>query len=137
MILFSGAGVGLIEHVTGHISEQAIGAAIEVHRQLGPGLLESSYHACLCRELELREILYCSEVVLPLEYKGLRIANIKLCTGVCTNMKKQHGRSRLFCRETIVKQPRFYYQVFSRWSFANVKHGQGLILFDNLAGCGF
>jgi GxxExxY protein len=74
MILFSGAGVGLIEHFTGHISEQAIGAAIEVHRRLGPGLLESSYHACLCRELELREILYCSEVVLPLEYKGLRIA---------------------------------------------------------------
>jgi GxxExxY protein len=66
--------VGLIEHHTSPISEKAIGAAIEVHRHLGPGLLESSYHACLCRELELREIPHHSEVVLPLEYKGLQIA---------------------------------------------------------------
>jgi GxxExxY protein len=50
------------------------GAAIEVHRHLGPGLLESSYHACLCRELELRGILHQSEVVLPLEYKGIQVA---------------------------------------------------------------
>jgi len=66
--------VGLIEHRTSTISEKAIGAAIEVHRQLGPGLLESSYHGCLCRELELREIPHRSEVVLPLEYKGMRVA---------------------------------------------------------------
>ena len=66
--------MSLIEHYTGQISEKAIGAAIEVHRQLGPGLLESSYHACLCRELELREIPHHSEVALPLEYKGLQIA---------------------------------------------------------------
>jgi GxxExxY protein len=66
--------VGLVEHQTSAISEKTIGAAIEVHRHLGPGLLESSYHACLCRELELREIPYRSEVVLPLEYKGVQIA---------------------------------------------------------------
>ena len=66
--------MSLIEHYTGQISEKAIGAAIEVHRQLGPGLLESSYHACLCRELELRDIPHHSEVALPLEYKGLQIA---------------------------------------------------------------
>jgi GxxExxY protein len=66
--------VGLIEHLTGSISEKAIGAAIEVHRHLGPGLLESSYHSCLCRELALREISYRSEVALPLEYKGIWIA---------------------------------------------------------------
>jgi GxxExxY protein len=65
--------VGLIEHRTTPISEKAIGAAIEVHRQLGPGLLESSYHACLCRELELRQIQHRSEVALPLEYKGVQI----------------------------------------------------------------
>jgi GxxExxY protein len=66
--------VSLIEHHTSLISEKAIGAAIEVHRQLGPGLLESSYHACFCRELELRGVLYHSAVVIPLEYKGLQIA---------------------------------------------------------------
>ena len=63
--------MGLIEHSTNRISEKVIGAAIEVHRHLGPGLLESSYHAC--RELELREIAYHSQVTLPLEYKGILI----------------------------------------------------------------
>jgi len=66
--------VGLIEHPTNRISEQVIGAAIEVHRHLGPGLLESSYHACLCLELELQGITYRSHVSIPLEYKEIRIA---------------------------------------------------------------
>ena len=66
--------MGLIEHSTNPISEKVIGAAIQVHRHLGPGLLESSYHACLCAELELREIAYQSQVTLPLEYKGIQIA---------------------------------------------------------------
>jgi GxxExxY protein len=71
---FPGGAVGLIEHPTNPISERVIGAAIEVHRHLGAGLLESSYHACLCRELELRGISYHSQVVLPLEYKGIHLA---------------------------------------------------------------
>jgi GxxExxY protein len=45
-----------------------------VHRHLGPGLLESSYNACLCRELELPGIFYRTQVGLPLEYKGLQLA---------------------------------------------------------------
>lgn len=65
--------MGFIEHPTNRISERVIGAAIEVHRHLGPGLLESSYHACLCRELELRAIPHHSQLALPLEYKGIRI----------------------------------------------------------------
>jgi GxxExxY protein len=71
---YRGGAVGLIEHSTNRISEMTIGAAIEVHRHLGPGLLESSYHSCLCRELALREIAYHSEVALPLDYKGVQIA---------------------------------------------------------------
>ena len=55
------------------VTEQIIGAAIEVHRRLGPGLLESSYQACLSRELELRKIPYRPHVVLPLKYKGVEI----------------------------------------------------------------
>ena len=74
MLRFLGGAVGLIEHPTNATSEKTIGAAIEVHRHLGPGLLESSYHACLCHELELRGISYRSQVVLPLEYKGVQIA---------------------------------------------------------------
>jgi GxxExxY protein len=66
--------VGLIGHCTNPISERVIGAAIDVHRHLGPGLLESSYHACLRRELDLRAIAYDSKVVLPLECKGVELA---------------------------------------------------------------
>jgi GxxExxY protein len=65
--------VGLIDHPTNFISQKVIGAAIEVHRELGPGLLESSYHSCLCRELQLRGVPHRSEVELPLEYKGVQI----------------------------------------------------------------
>jgi GxxExxY protein len=52
------------------ITEQVIGAAIEVHRILGPGLLESVYEKCLCRELGLRGIEHKSQVELPVVYKG-------------------------------------------------------------------
>lgn len=55
------------------ITQQIIGAAIEVHRQLGPGLLESSYRECLCRELLLRNIPFEREKPLPLEYKGIHL----------------------------------------------------------------
>lgn len=47
------------------------GAAIEVHRALGPGLLESVYHKCLKHELELRKINFCSELNIPIAYKEL------------------------------------------------------------------
>lgn len=50
-----------------------IGAAIEVHRQLGPGLLESVYEDCLCYELRLRGIPFQRQVPLPLVYKGLTL----------------------------------------------------------------
>jgi GxxExxY protein len=55
------------------LTGEIIGAAIEVHRHLGPGLLESAYQQCLAKELELRGIPYQSEWPLPLEYKGLRV----------------------------------------------------------------
>lgn len=50
-----------------------IGAAIEVHRVLGPGLLESAYVECLCRELTLRGIRHRRQYPLPLEYKGIKL----------------------------------------------------------------
>ena len=60
-----------------HLNEltyETIGAAIEVHRTLGPGLLESSYRECLCRELSLRDISFKRECGLPLQYKGIGLA---------------------------------------------------------------
>ena len=53
------------------VTEQIIGAAIEVHKALGPGLLESAYQECLGRELSFRGIVFEQQVPLPLEYKGV------------------------------------------------------------------
>jgi GxxExxY protein len=55
------------------LSNRIIGAAIEVHRHLGPGLLESAYEACLCRELAIRGIAFERQVPIPLNYKGLEV----------------------------------------------------------------
>jgi GxxExxY protein len=52
------------------LSSRVIGACIEVHRHLGPGLMESTYQACLCRELRLLGISFQQQVPVPLEYKG-------------------------------------------------------------------
>jgi len=50
-----------------------IGAAIEVHRVLGPGLLESAYEECLCHELYLRGLSFERQVAFPVSYKGLQL----------------------------------------------------------------
>ena len=55
------------------ITEAVIGAAIEVHRALGPGLLESAYIHRLCYELALRKIPFQLELPLPVFYKGLKL----------------------------------------------------------------
>jgi GxxExxY protein len=55
------------------LTEKIIGAAIEVHRTLGPGLMESAYAECLCRELSLQGIPFEREKALPVEYKGVKL----------------------------------------------------------------
>jgi GxxExxY protein len=56
-----------------------IGAAIEVHKALGPGLLESVYHKCLKQEFFIREINFGSEFIVPVSYKGLNIETDLRC----------------------------------------------------------
>jgi GxxExxY protein len=56
------------------LTYKVLGVAIEVHKYLGPGLLESVYHKCLCKEFTERKILFQSELVVPIEYKGLEIS---------------------------------------------------------------
>jgi GxxExxY protein len=58
-----------INDLTGKI----IGAAIEVHKALGPGLLESAYEECLCRELQLSQLACERQVALPIQYKGIKL----------------------------------------------------------------
>jgi len=55
------------------ISGQVIGAAIEVHRELGPGLLESAYEVCLSHELQQRGVRVDQQVPVPVSYKGLHL----------------------------------------------------------------
>ena len=54
-------------------SKEVIGAAIEVHRYLGPGLLESAYEECLCRELAIRGITFERQKPLAVSYKGVKL----------------------------------------------------------------
>ena len=55
------------------LSNKVIGAAIEVHRNLGPGLLEKTYQQCLAHELVLNNISFNIEWPLPVEYKGMML----------------------------------------------------------------
>ena len=55
------------------LTEAIIGAAMEVHRTLGPGLLESTYEMCLCRELSISGIRFERQVPIAVEYKGVKL----------------------------------------------------------------
>jgi GxxExxY protein len=55
------------------LTHKIIGAAIEVHRQLGPGLLESAYEECLARELSIRNLSFERQKPIPVVYKGVKL----------------------------------------------------------------
>jgi GxxExxY protein len=55
------------------LTEQIFGAAIEVHKAIGPGLLESVYQECMCRELNLRNLHFQREFRVPVIYKGVAL----------------------------------------------------------------
>ncbi len=60
---------GIYRELTGAV----IASAIDVHRELGPGLFESVYEECFCRELTLRQIPFRRQIDLPVIYKGLKL----------------------------------------------------------------
>jgi GxxExxY protein len=64
--------IGLIMDIN-ELSSKIIGAAIEVHKKLGPGLLESVYEECICHELSLRGISFERQKPLPVVYKGKKL----------------------------------------------------------------
>ena len=57
------------------LSNQVVGACIEVHRILGPGLLEAAYEECVCHELRLRNIVFDRQVQVPIAFKGVQLTN--------------------------------------------------------------
>jgi GxxExxY protein len=78
------------------LTYKIIGCAIEVHKHLGPGLLESVYEKCFLRELDLRGIVNQSQIWVPLEYKGLSLdTELRLDVLVedilCVELKAQEG----------------------------------------------
>jgi GxxExxY protein len=68
-----------VEHGNGEarrlwdLSERVLGACIEVHRHLGPGLLESAYEECLCHELSLASLTFARQRPVPVVYKGVQL----------------------------------------------------------------
>lgn len=68
------------------LTYQIIGCAIEVHKVVGPGLLESIYEKCFCRELSLRGIQYKSQVKVELQYKGLLLETELRCDVVIEDL---------------------------------------------------
>ena len=78
------------------LTYKVIGCAIEVHKHLGPGLLESVYEKCFLRELVLREIVFKNQIWVPLTYKGLELdTELRLDVLVedilCVELKAQEG----------------------------------------------
>ncbi len=64
-----------LEEYLKHITSQIVSIAFDIHKQLGPGLLESVYEKCFCYELECREIKYSRQTSVPIFYNGLKIAD--------------------------------------------------------------
>lgn len=78
------------------LTYEVVGGAIEVHKHLGPGLLESVYEKCLLKELELRGIRCKRQIFVPITYKGLELeAELRLDVLVedilCVELKAQEG----------------------------------------------
>ena len=78
------------------VTYKVIGCAIEVHKHLGPGLLESVYEKCFLKELEIRKIAYKSQIWVPIDYKGLYLdTELRLDVLVedilCVELKAQEG----------------------------------------------
>ena len=60
------------------LSNRVIGCALEVHRNLGPGLLESAYEQCLAHELTLRNVPFVVQYPVPMEYRGIRLGGYRI-----------------------------------------------------------
>ena len=78
------------------LTEQVIGLAIEVHRVIGPGMLESVYEGCLCHELEQAGIAFERQVGIPVTYKGIQFDEGFRADIGCTNTKTGQGIRRKY-----------------------------------------
>ena len=125
-----------------HVSGQVVDAAFAVHKELGPGLLESVYEACLCYELRLRNVAFRSQVVLPVTYKDFRIeAGLRLdllvAESVIVELKAVQRMEPVFDAQllTYLKLTGFRVGLLINFNGRNFPGG-GLTYFVSLCLCG-
>src|SRR5437870_7936954 len=83
------------------LTQRIIGCAIEVHRTLGPGLLESAYEQCMAHEMTLQDTAFRLQVPTPIEYKGLRLDcayKADVVSDFASSLPRGHPRHRLLSR---------------------------------------
>ena len=88
--------MGITKKYLNELTYKVIGCAIEVHKHLGPGLLESVYEKCFLKELTLQGIAYKNQIWVPIQYKGLELdTELRLDVLVeeilCVELKAQEG----------------------------------------------
>jgi len=76
----------ITKHFLTNLVYQVNGAAIEVHKALGPGLFESVYHKCMIQEFRLRNLHFQSEISVPTIYKGLTVETALRCDFLVENI---------------------------------------------------
>ncbi len=79
-----------------YLTYEVLGCAIEVHKQLGPALLESVYEICFTRELSLRNIEFKTQINVPVTYKGIDLEaklrlDVLIADILCVELKAQEG----------------------------------------------
>src|SRR3954466_14998601 len=87
------------------LSHEIIGAALDVHREVGPGMLESAYEACLAFELSRRGLAFEQQKPLPLAYKGIRLAcgfRLDFLVEKVSSKSRRSGTSRGFTDRSFV-----------------------------------
>ncbi len=105
------------------------GSLIEVHRRVGPGLLESVYHKCLMQELEIRKIKFESELQVAVEYKGVILSTELKCDlliekNIVLELKSAKEMLPIFIAQTLtymklLKAPR---GIVTNFSVSNLMH---------------
>lgn len=100
------------------LTEKIIGAAIEVHRILGPGLLESSYKAALAHELHLRRIPFERELQILIDYKGVKMNDTKYRADFLIDKKVI-----LEAKSVLQMPPVYTLQILTQMKHAKIKVG--------------
>lgn len=96
-------------------SKKLIGAAIEVHRNLGPGLLESAYEECLCHELELRGIPFQRQHPVTINYKGITVDAAYRIDILVADLVVIELKSVLKMESVFEAQLLTYLRLYQRW----------------------